>query len=430
MKTANITKIINKYIKLNSFKKIKLLECEKIDKIFDESISVSNKLSKDLNNFSSLDSSIINDVNTHQNNKIKNKFNKFIRNKILLKKKKFMSSKRYINNKKQLISFSEKKWHKDNYNNKSKKYNSSYFSKLADINLKDSDKKFSFNYKTILNLKKRKIVSFEPKKERILNNFINISNKSNSLISKQLEKTDNLSEKSTNIEHNNDYNNYKNKTFILKAFVTQQKLNTKKKNNSTKNIMKYKILSKDNINDLINTSSSLYNSQKITIKRNNDAFISSRRTFYNIKNLLNKFEISKSIKKEIDDSINDNIYKRMKLFHNNYKSKINNKYTSKSSIISKQNADIINYCDYLSKMDDLYFYKNNKIYNNYYPILSEKARIEPIKRNISNLHKNNIDEKMIEIIKILKSCHKIYDKINGLVTPIEKIRNKNSFCEL
>ena len=381
MKSANITKIINKYIKLSSFKKIKLLECEKLDKILDESISISYKLSKDLNNFSSLDSSIINDENIHQN-----QFNKFIRNKILLKKRKFMSSKRYINNKKQLISFSEKKQHKDNYNNKSKKYNLSYFSKLADINLEDSNNKFTFNYKTIVNLKKRKIVNFKTKKVRILNNF-NISKKSNSLISKQLEKNDNSSEKSTNFEHNNEYTNYKNKTFILKPFVAQQKLNIKKKNYNTKNIMKYKILLKDKINDLINTSSSLYNTQKITIKRNNDAFISSRSTFYNIQNLLHKFKNSKSIEKEIDDSIKDdkNIYKRMKLFHNNYKSKINNKCTSKSSIISKQNADIINYCDYLSKMNDLYFYKNNKIYNHYYPILSEKARNEPFKRNIRNL---------------------------------------------
>ena len=423
MKTVSTDKINNNYMKLRTFNKLKLFDCEKINKIFDKSLYISNKLSKELNHLCSLDTSIIKETNkTYIHENMKNKIKKFITNKIQSKDMKSSIFKSHIINKKLVSSFEEEK--KEN-NKKQRIYYS--FSK-KDVNLKNSNNKMPINNKNVF----RKIVIKESNNNKVLNNLINISNKSNSLITQNYEKNINSLEKSVN-----DYDKYK-KIFRKKSFITQQKFDYIKRNNnsikneesSRKKKIYRKILLKDNIKNLINSSSTLYDNEIINLKKSNKSIISSRPNYYHITNLIKQYEMSKSIENELEYNLYDDkeirsIYNEIKHFNNSFKGKITkNKDFIKSTMITKNNADIINYCDYINKMDDMHFYKNNKIYNDYYPLLSEKARKVCFKRDIrKNLHNNNFEKKNNDIIKLVKSCKKICNKINQLVDPIEKRNN-------
>ncbi len=77
----------------------------------------------------------------------------------------------------------------------------------------------------------------------------------------------------------------------------------------------------------------------------------------------------------------------MKLFKNSKKQKISFKSTDlfKSRMITKKVADIINCWDTLSKINDIYFYKNQKAFKKIYPTLSTKATQDPFKKDYSKL---------------------------------------------
>jgi hypothetical protein len=250
-------------------------------------------LSKELNHLCSLDTSIIKETNkTYIHESVKNKIKKFITNKIQSKDMKSSIFKSHIINKKLVSSFEEEK--KEN-NKKQRIYYS--FSK-KDVNLKNSNNKMPINNKNVF----RKIVIKESNNNKVLNNLINISNKSNSLITHNYEKNINSFEKSVN-----DYNKYK-KIFRTKSFITQQKFDYIKRNNnsikneesSRKKKIYRKILLKDNIRNLINSSSTLYNNEIINLKESNKSINSSRPNYYHITNLIKQYEMSKSIENELE----------------------------------------------------------------------------------------------------------------------------------
>jgi hypothetical protein len=155
---------------------------------------------------------------------------------------------------------------------------------------------------------------------------------------------------------------------------------------------------------------------------NTKSLFSGRQKFFKIKNLIYKFDISKNIEKNIDYLINediesDKVYKTMRLYHNSLKNKVvtNKNFFDKNIMISKSNADIINYCDNYYYMDNIYFYKHNKIYMQNYSALSKKAIKEPFKKNsekaIHKSHKNIIEGKAVDIRKLVKSCLERFNKI-------------------
>ena len=127
-------------------------------------------------------------------------------------------------------------------------------------------------------------------------------------------------------------------------------------------------------------------------------------------------DIHKELEYYVNEDIDINkIYKTMRLFHNSFKNKITfNKNNTKAIMITKKNADIINYCDYFNHMDDLYFFKNNKSYNDNYPILSKKAREDPFNKDYNKIiyhsYKDIIEENARNIRKLLKKCMKSLNK--------------------
>ena len=194
------------------------------------------------------------------------------------------------------------------------------------------------------------------------------------------------------------------------------------KNN--KNILLQKISNKV-LTNFINTSLALYDDEINKIKNNDNSLNSSRQNFYNIKNLLKKFDIGQNIAKKLDYEINEDIdikkiYKTMKYFNQKLKDKviINKNDITKNVIITKTNADIVNYCDYFTKMDNLYFFKNNKIYIQNYPILSKKAREEPFNKDYKKIvyhsHKKIIEDNAVDIRRLVKSCSTALNKIDDL----------------
>ena len=107
----------------------------------------------------------------------------------------------------------------------------------------------------------------------------------------------------------------------------------------------------------------------------------------------------------------------MLLYHNSLKNKItiNKNELNKVLMITKKNADIINYSDYYCNMDDLYFYKNNKIYRENYPKLSKKALIDPLvkdyKKFVYHSQKNIIESNDKYIKEMAKSCRERIERI-------------------
>ena len=280
MKSCSCTKI-NNILKSNTFARLKLFKYKNINKIINESLYISNKLSKEMNNINSRSTCIINKPNKTNNPpkyKIKKEFHKFIVKKIHLNENKNKSTS-FIGNirrKKRLISSFEEDV---NYKNKNIKDNIS-FSSIKNSYLKKIDINESLNEKTLLS--KRKIVNIE-----YINNLINLSNESNILITNNVKNTVNSIERSKNIEQsdpNNTYNEYKI-FFKLKSNADSHELNNKRIKRIKSNIN----LLKDNITNIINNSSSLYN-RIINLKKSN------------------KYHINhKSLGKEIDNDLYDDI---------------------------------------------------------------------------------------------------------------------------
>ena len=78
------------------------------------------------------------------------------------------------------------------------------------------------------------------------------------------------------------------------------------------------------------------------------------------------------IKEDIDIP---RIRKNMKIFKNSKKQRISFKSSDifKSPMITKKVADIVNCWDTFSKINDVYFYQNQKAFLKIYPTLSYKA---------------------------------------------------------
>ena len=107
----------------------------------------------------------------------------------------------------------------------------------------------------------------------------------------------------------------------------------------------------------------------------------------------------------------------MKIFNQSFKEKVNTNKNdiTKNVMITKTNADIINYSEYFCKMDNSYFYKHNKSFRQTYPILSKKAREDPLnvdyRKIVYQSHKNIIEGNAIDIRKLIKSCSRKMERI-------------------
>ena len=170
------------------------------------------------------------------------------------------------------------------------------------------------------------------------------------------------------------------------------------------------------LNDHINSSSNIFNSQynKFLEEEN---YITS--TINNIKSMIEKNEKYKSyekkknylIKKDIDIP---NIRKNMKLFKRSLKGKIEKKTKEifESSMVTKKVADIINYWDNcLSKMNDIFFYKNRYAFYKMYPPLSNKATEDPNIKNYTLINFRTEQKNKTKIIKNISFRTKFNSKI-------------------
>ena len=129
--------------------------------------------------------------------------------------------------------------------------------------------------------------------------------------------------------------------------------------------------------DYINDSSNIFNEQYNKYLEEEDTIAS---TLMNIKNKLEESERNKSLNNKIDGFIKEDIdipriRKNMKIFKNSKKQRISFKSSDifKSPMITKKVADIVNCWDTFSKINDVYFYKNQKAFLKIYPTLSYKA---------------------------------------------------------
>ena len=437
------------YFYLSPFSRLKLFKCGKIKNILDKNVLECKKLSRELNDLSSFNISSINEIKNDENN-IKNNINKVVIRKIKLLNnidnyiKKRIKAK-YSLSQKNIFSLDDKDIGENNKN--ILKNNTFFSSRESSLPILTKNVKKFYSNKELYNTNKRKKINIKHIKNKLLNNSNNnnFSQNSDSLTNNFNKYNSN----SNSIENNhikrkitNYFSFNKNIKFRknnnLKTFITQQKSkkniqkdkikikNLKKeiKTNDNKNRLLQKI-SKKVLSNFLNTSITLYDDEINKLKNNKDSLNSGRQNFCNIKNLLKKFDISQDITKELDYEINEDIdvnkiYKTMKYFNQNLKDKviINKNDITKNVMITKTNADIINYCDYFSKMDNLYFFKNNKIYTQNYPILSKKAREEPFNKDYKKIiyrsHKKIIEDNAVDIRRLVKSCSTALNKINDL----------------
>ena len=437
------------YFYLSPFSRLKLFKCGKIDKIFDNNILKCQKLSKELNDLSSVNISSVNETKIDENNANNNNINKKIKiinniNKLIKKRAKGKNS---LSQNNILFSLDDKDIEDNNKKILKLKNSTIFSSRESSLPILNKNKKFIFNKELLSNSNKRKKINIIHIKNKILNNSNNnyFSQNSDSLTNnfgKYYSSSNSLENNSNNKRVKNFFSFNKNFKFRtnskLKTFITQQitKKNMKKDKIKIKNLKKViKIndhkkellqkISKKVLTNFINTSITLYDDEINKLKSNNDSLNSGRQNFYNIKNLLKKFDISQNISKELDYEINEDIdvkkiYKTMKYFKQSLKDKVivNKNDVTKNVLITKTNADIINYCDYFTKMDNLYFYKNNKIYTQNYPILSKKAREDPFNKDYKKIiyrsNKKIIEDNAVDIRRLFKSCSTVLNKINDL----------------
>ena len=382
-------------------------------------MSIFNKLSKDLIELSHLDDDVYKEKYLQEISKsIKESSN------IIKKKQKILKLKSFKNmlfdNKTKISQIDTKV---DENNNTLNKNNSSCI--LFNNSFIDTNN--SLNNKIVSNYFKRKINNIRLLKGKNINlkSSKNFHENTPSLNSK-----DNIILKNKN---NLFYNKYvkdcKFNTFITCRKEENQSLKNKNKiiklkknnHNNTKKSIKYyrKLLSNQELSKI--QYSSMKNIKNISLIENNKSIITARQNFYNIKNLLEKFDINSNdemalkydFRKDLNvKKINENI----KNFKNSTKDFIScHQNTNKSLILSKENADIINYGDICYIMEDEHFFKNRKIYMQKYPILSKIAimdNFEKKNRNFKSQSQENILKKNTENIRSLLELYKNHKKLN------------------
>lgn len=411
------------YIKLTLFKDLKLYKCNQIKEEFQKDISICDQLSKNLMKLGSNNDFGFNEESILAKKKNNNKSN-------ILEKKKLL----HKNN--DMISFNKKKV--------MLKKNNSFYSKTPSICcLKKKDCNGMFN-RSIYNLgclgQKTKI-NLKPIKKKILNRDVSVS-KSISFDKdySSIVKNSNIGIDECNCSLvNNDSPNesrYKSKTFItiqkpgkiINKNIknkTSRSFKSVKNIHSTKNILKR--ISNKQLTNIIKSSSTLYNNEFNKLNHDKD-FLSAKRHYYNIKYLINKFGMKKTVENQVEDyeamDIN-NIYLSIINFRNDLKGKVyySKKDVTKHIMITKKNADIINYGDYYSKMDNLHYYKNNKIYKRQYPSLkimeNNELMIKDYNNIINHSHKNSLEGNNNQMRQLINKCNKNIQKI------IKKYNNKN-----
>ena len=416
-------------IKFNIFYRFQLLKRININKYYDKNLSSINKLSNELEKLSYLNNNVKIDKDYFYKKKYEYKEhnsissrssvnNKYTKKEIKLfnrhKKEKFLLDE------KQLFSLRKKCSSAYNNNNKINKvstnnllenktlYNNYSFKKIILDNKKVSNNSRSKNINKRKNIKKKalNIYNNNNSNNKSLNNYF--SNNENSCDKNSISKNE-TNYLSLNIENTNNYNK------DSKAFITQQKSENKSKNKIKIHKKLLKNMSNIKLSNFINTSLNTYNRHFTKLTNNNKSLLSGRKNFRNIKYLLEKFKMSNNVKKKLDYFINEDIdikyiYNSMRSYNNSLKNKItvNKNEVNKDVMITKKNADIINYCDYFYNMDDIYFYKNNKVYRDNYPLLSKKAQNDPFIKDYKKIayhsNKNTIEANSIDIRDLVKKC--------------------------
>ncbi len=269
---------------------------------------------------------------------------------------------------------------------------------------KDKKNKIKYSFKSSLNDKKihyNKINPINMKKNIFLINNKNKENKEKYLFEKKLNHTPKLTfntftNDDSKINKYNAFYNNKDDDSNQKTFITQIKSRTqthinkyryslfdkiKLDNNNFKKLRKQQSfvrkMSNNVLIDYINDSSNIFNEQYNKYIEEEDTIAS---TLMNIKNKLEESERNKSLNNKIDGFIKEDIdipriRKNMKIFKNSKKQRISFKSSDifKSPMITKKVADIVNCWDTFSKINDVYFYQNQKAFLKIYPTLSYKA---------------------------------------------------------
>lgn len=394
-----IEKKNKEFKKLKTFSQLKISKLADINKIIDKGTKIFDNLITDLRKATNPISPIGN-FDFYQNSKIIHKTHSAL-----------------INEKSTLNKNMNKL--KLNIKNSITKDFSSYIKNFSTINTSFNNKtenkknKIKYYFKSSLNNKKIHYYKINPINMK-KNNFL-ISNKDKEKSEKHLfEKKMNHTHKfsfNSDDSKNNKYNtfyNSKNNYYNQQTFITQQMtIHTQTHN---KKISSFDKIKKDNFNlrklrtqrsffkkmtknvlvEYINDSSNIFNEHYNKFSEEEETISS---TIMSIKKKLQKSAKIKSLKDKLNSFIMEDIdipkiRKNMKLFKNSKKQKILFKSTDlfKSRMITKKVADIINCWDTLSKINDVYFYKNQKAFKKIYPTLSNKATKDLFVKDYTKLY--------------------------------------------
>ena len=406
---------LNKDLKrIKTFNQMRLLKIGSISRIMDKKTKLINKLFKDLNRMANpLESKI--DIDLY---KEREKFNKtdIVNNNNKNKPKTASTKKKLKENKKKRMkynfSFNKKRATPINNirNNNNEKFsfitspletNKIHYYKINPINKEKS--KIYIDYNTNdKNLFKRKLVHNQKFKYKTKQNKFNRN--------KSLDEC-----KSEEIFQKNFPTCLKTFTHFNKNnYFDKMKLNKMKKIRTQQCF--YKHLSSKVLDEHINNSSNIFNSQynKYLEEEKN---IST--TINNIKSMIEKNEEYKSYENKMNALINKDIdiphiRKNMKLFKRGLKGKIIIKTNDifNSSMVTKKVADIINYWDNcFSKMNDIFFYRNKNAFYKMYPPLSFKAREDPFIKNYALINYNTEQKNKTKIKNDISFKRKIKSKI-------------------
>jgi len=400
-----------------AFQRIKLIKCNQINKVYEQSMSTFNKLSKELIELSHFNDDTYKEKYLQEISKnIKESSN------IIKKKKKIIKLKScknmLLDNKTKITKFDMK----ISENNKALNKNNSLCI-LSDNSFIDTpkNKNNSLNSRIVSNYFKRKINNIKflkgkkinLKKAKIVPQYTPSSNRiDNSIIKNKNNLSDNIYEKDFKFhtiitfrkEENQSLNN-KNKIIKLK----------KKNHNNAKSSIKFykKLLSNQELSKI--KYSSMRNIKNISTIENNKSIMTARQNFYNIKNLLKKFDISSNDEKPLKYNLRKDfnikkINERIKNFKNSTKGFISyHQNMNKTLMASKKNADIINYGDICYIMEDEHFFKNRKIYMQKYRILSKIALMDNFEKNnrdVKSQSPKNISKRNTENIRSLLKLYK------------------------
>ena len=372
-----IEKKNKEFKKLKTFSQLKIEKIAQINKVMDKKTKIFDNLIKDLkkqvNPFESIQNMEFYKQNIHRTNSA------------LIKEKSI------INKNRNKLKIKIKKPIRSNISSYVKKCSSTNTS-LSKTNNKKG--KMQFYFKTTSskkNINYNKINPINMKKNIFLINNKNKENKEKYLFEKKLNHTPKLTF-NTFTNDDSKINKYSNQ----KTFITQIKSRTqthinkyryslfdkiKLDNNNFKKLRKQQSfvrkMSNNVLIDYINDSSNIFNEQYNKYLEEEDTIAS---TLMNIKNKLEESERNKSLNNKIDGFIKEDIdipriRKNMKIFKNSKKQRISFKSSDifKSPMITKKVADIVNCWDTFSKINDVYFYQNQKAFLKIYPTLSYKA---------------------------------------------------------